>query len=243
MAAWTVGMTQSALWHLRMQGAVDRRPMRDRWVKSWAAGLLNVFGVQPTWHSLAPPSSRRPRLIVANHRSPIDILLMLEHFGGSVVARHDLDRWPVLGWAARSFDTIFVDRDDPRSGTRAIREIRRRLAAGLTVILFPEGTTYSGDEVREFQAGAFVAARGLRAELVPAGIAYELGSEFVGETFTEHMARMARRPVTRVAVSVGPPSETSTGHDATSLHMRAAVQRLVNQARRSLAPVPVSDSV
>jgi hypothetical protein len=80
------------------------------------------------------------------------------------------------------------------------------------VIVFPEGTTAPGDAVLAFQQGAFVAARGLPVEIVPVGIAYPPGSEYLEETFFQHMVRMARRKHTPVCCVVGPSrflSETS----------------------------------
>src|SRR5262249_6734859 len=159
----------------------------QRWMKRWAGGLLELFGFQLTLLSPPPPPARGARLVVSNHRSPIDILLMLRHFGGVVLSRGDLARWPVLGVAAQRAETIFVDRKDAYSGFLAVRALRERLAQGRTVIVFPEGTTFVGDEVREFQGGAFAAARGLAVEVVPVGIAYEPGVEFFQETFVGHM--------------------------------------------------------
>jgi lyso-ornithine lipid O-acyltransferase len=160
--------------------------------------------------------------------------LMLQHFGGSVLARHDLAGWPVLGRAAREGGTIFVDRHDPRSGVKAVREIRRRLRAGSTVSVFPEGTTHAGDEVRPFQGGAFAAVSGLDAEIVPVGVAYDLGAEFVDEGFAEHLQRVARRPRTRVALCVGEGRPALRDRDAMAQDARTVVQTLVRSARARL---------
>lgn len=230
MLLWTFGMVHAALLALRLHGAQDSQELRNRWVRQWANGLLRVFGVQPVWGSHAHAVSEAC-VVVANHRSPLDILLLLGCFGGSVVARHDLERWPILGWAARSFDTIFVDRTDALSGGKAIREVRRRVAACETVILFPEGTTHDGDKVRSFHGGAFVAVRGLQVRLVPVGIAYEPGCEFVGETFTEHLMRVTKRRSTRVAVRVGPYTQASGDRRDMAAQMHSAVEALVREAR------------
>jgi len=236
LGAWTIGVSQSALVHDRFVAREARVALRQRWVGVWARGLLQVFGVEQHWLGDEPPLPRRARLVVANHRSPLDIILMLGRFRGSVLGRHDLESWPLLGWAARHGGTIFVDRDDPRSGVRAIREIRKRLNAGQTVIVFPEGTTHQGDEVHPFMGGAFSAVRGLDAELLPVGIAYDPGSEFVNETFGQHLTRMAQRPRTRVALCAGPPVPVTGGRDEMAALMRAQTQALVHRARAALAP-------
>jgi lyso-ornithine lipid O-acyltransferase len=140
----------------------------------------------------------------------------------------------VMGRAAREGGTIFVDRNDRRSGVKAIREIRRRLAAGKTVIVFPEGTTYAGDEVRPFLGGAFAAVAGLDAEVVPVGIAYDPGAEFVDEGFVAHLQRAAQRPKTRVALCIGESQPAGRERTALARDMHRAVQQLVHSARDRL---------
>lgn len=243
MTGWSMAMTQLALIRVRGLPDAERVALVQRLVKRWARGLLAVFGIDQHWLGEDPPEPRKARLVVANHRSPVDIILMLRRFGGSVLGRHDLEGWPVLGWAAREGGTIFVDRNDPHSGVKAIREIRRRLQAGQTVIVFPEGTTHRGDDVHAFQGGAFAAVRGLDVELVPVGVAYEPGSEFVDETFVQHLGRMAQRPRTRVALCVGTPHDARGDRNAMAAKMQREVQILVHRARQALSGSEPIDSI
>lgn len=213
----------------------DRDQVRDRWVGAWASTLLGVFGVRVL--ARGPyPTHGRGHLVVANHRSTADILVLLRAFGGQMVSRADLARWPLVGRAARAVGTVFVDRSDAVSGATTIRAIRSRLGQGATVIVFPEGTTFAGDEVRPFHAGAFVAALHCGADVVTAGLAYETGSgaAFVDESFPAHLARMAAAPGSRVAMCIGTP--IVVGDKMRAAHLRdeahAEVQRLVHEARR-----------
>lgn len=234
LGLWSLGMTQTALVRLRGIAEPRRTQIMQRWVRRWARGLLALFGVERRFRGQPARWGGGPRLVVANHRSPLDIIALLECFGGYVLARHDLDSWPMLGYAARESGTIFVDRNDPRSGVKAIREIRNRLRAGETVIIFPEGTTFAGDEVRPFHAGALAAARGLEVELLPVGIAYQPGAEFVDESFGQHVLRAAQRPKTPVGICVGTPVPSGTDRDAVAEALRAQVQQLVHEARAAL---------
>src|SRR5262245_57933195 len=95
MLGFTATMTNIAFVRFGVSRPAHRGQVVERWVKRWAAGLLAVFGVEQHWASPPPAPRARGRLVVANHRSPLDILLMLQHFGGSVLSRHDLERWPV----------------------------------------------------------------------------------------------------------------------------------------------------
>lgn len=182
----------------------------------------------------APLEQVTARLVVANHRSPVDILIAIARIGGCVLSREDLARWPVLGPAARAAGTIFVDRDDRRSGAAAIRAIRKRLKEGRQVIVFPEGATFRGDDVQPFLGGAFAAARGLEVDILPVGFAYPEGTEFVDEPFTKHMLRTARRAQTNVGMAIGEPFSAEGPRDQLATEAQAQVQGLVRQARRVL---------
>jgi 1-acyl-sn-glycerol-3-phosphate acyltransferase len=215
-----------------------RDAVRDAWIGAWTGTLLGLFAIDvDKGGSTADVASAGGRLIVANHRSAIDVAVLLEIFGGHMVSRADLASWPLIGASARSVGTIFVDRTSTASGAGAIREIRRLLAAGQRVILFPEGTTFEGDLVRPFQGGAFIAALRTNAAIVPVGIAYEAGSgaAFVDESFTRHLVRMSGAERSRVFVRVGSAIPVRPGAHAAELASlsRAEVQRLVHEARKA----------
>lgn len=212
------------------------RPSLDTWevkaavMQRWSDALLPILGVD--LHEVVgapPPREDGPYLIVANHRSPLDILVGLNRFSGCVLSHDGVAEWPILGDATKAVDTVFVDREDPKSGARAIREMRRRLKTGRNVIVFPEGNTFDGDEVRPFRKGAFVAARGLGVPLLPMGLAYPPGTEFTKESFGAHLWRMSGRPRTPVWVAYGKPRDVPKG-EAQIEATREAVQELVDAA-------------
>ncbi len=249
--ALTAAMVPAFLAHQRIVEKRHRAGVRERWLGAWSAALLRMFGVRvlaafagsseakerPTGLSSVPTlPGDRGHLIVANHRSTADVLVLLRAFGGHMVSRADVARWPLLGRAARSVGTVFVDRSDAVSGASAVRAIRALLARGSTVIVFPEGTTFTDDVVRPFQAGAFVAALRSGADIVPIGLAYASGSgaAFVNETFGAHLARMAAAEPSDVALCVGESIPIAGNARAADLRdaAHADVQRLVHEARR-----------
>jgi 1-acyl-sn-glycerol-3-phosphate acyltransferase len=235
-ATLTSAMLPAFLARRRLIRENQRTGVRERWVGAWCAALLGLFGIRViAKKGRLPLPGGRGHLVVANHRSTADILLLLRSFGGHMVSRADLASWPLVGIAARSVGTVFVDRADAVSGANAVRTIRSLLAEGSTVIVFPEGTTFPDDEVRPFHAGAFVAALRSGADVVPVGIAYQKGSgaAFVNESFGAHLARMAAAEPSRVAMCVGEP--IAIAQNARALEVRgrahAEVQRLVAAAR------------
>lgn len=224
--------------HQRAVREPQRREVFQRHMKAWVRILLKLFGVRLTVQpGHAPPPTAKARLIVSNHRSPVDIAILLSIFGGQVLSRADLANWPILGVAARKAGTIFVDRDASGSGARAIRVIQRCLKDGATVIVFPEGTTFEGDEVRPFRAGAFVGVQYIDLDIVCVGLAYDPGAEFLDETFVAHLKRTAVRPRTRVAVRIGGPIRPGGKAAELADSLQREVQRLVSEARTDLASV------
>jgi 1-acyl-sn-glycerol-3-phosphate acyltransferase len=233
-ATVTATMLTAFLAHEAVLSPAHREDVRDRWVGAWSSALLGVFGVRVLARG-ALPVHGRGHLIVANHRSTADILVLLRTFGGHMVSRADLAHWPLVGPAARAVGTVFVDRSDAVSGAVAVRAIRTRLSQGSTVIVFPEGTTFAGDDVRPFHAGAFVAALHSGADIIAVGLAYEAasGAAFVNESFPAHLARMAAAAPSKVAMCIGAPIAISEKTRAARLcdAARAEVKRLVQEAR------------
>lgn len=177
-----------------------------RYKAKYLRRALRVLGVELTLEAGLPPVARGPRLVVANHRAALDIPIAVHLYGGEVLSMAELGDWPLLGTVARVSGTIFVDRKEGASRAAAAKVIRERLRARHTVVVFPEGRTYQGDEVHEFAPGAFLGGRELEdLEIAPLGLAYQPGTEFTEDSFTEHLTKNAGRPRIPVVASVGEP--------------------------------------
>lgn len=209
----------------------DRSALRDRWFGAWCDAMLRVFGI--TVITIGRSPERGAKLVISNHRGVADVLVLLRTFGGHMVSRADLAKWPLIGLAGRRLGTVFVDRSDIKSGAVTIRTMKNLLKEGETVTIFPEGTTFAGDEVRPFHAGGFVAASGTNAEVVPVGLAYSRDSQaaFADETFPEHLGKMAGAPPSFVVVSIGEPLVLPAKSREAAEIAREAVAREVARAR------------
>ncbi len=235
MIGWTSVMLAAAESHKLVDRKIGhgdaQEQIFERYMRTWTGGLLRLFAVELTIVGELPPPTNGPRMVISNHRSALDIGVVLTHFGGSVLSRADLVDWPLLGLAAQKAQTIFVDRESKHSGAQAIRAIREQLQRGRTISVFPEGTTFSGDAVRPFNAGAFAAARKLGVEYVPVGIAYPPGCEYTESSFVEHAAAVAERPRTPVVMVVGTPLRLDARAKVIAERLHAEVQELVERAR------------
>ncbi|MFT3775085.1 MAG: lysophospholipid acyltransferase family protein [Minicystis sp.] len=224
-----------------------RMDVTYKWMQRYGMGLCHLYGLDITargphvaasWGRYpARDAEGRGRLFVMNHRSMLDIFVNLAFFETNIVSRADLAHWPVIGLAARRVGTLFVDRDSKRSGAAVINTMCHGVETGRAVMTYPEGTTFAGDEVRPFRAGAFLAAQRTGAEIVPVGIAYEGdAASYMDESFVNHLFRVSSSKRTRVGLVVGEPI-VGPHEDVDALRALAheRVQALVHEARRLLA--------
>lgn len=124
------------------------------------------------------PAPERPLLIVANHVSWLDIVVLGSLMPLSFVAKAEVATWPVFGFLARMQRTVFVDRTRRTATRGAAGDIAARLRRGDPMVLFAEGTSSNGGEVLPFRSALLGAARhaltgdGLPAMVQPVSIVY-----------------------------------------------------------------------
>jgi len=116
--------------------------------------------LNPLWRfrvsGRVPDDPRHPYVVVANHESFVDILL-ISHlpFEMKWMSKSDFFRYPLIGWMMRLARDIRLERGDRKSGVKALQECRHRLDQNVSVMIFPEGTRSHSGELGEFKDGAF----------------------------------------------------------------------------------------
>ena len=88
------------------------------------------------------------------------------------VSKHEVRRWPLIGWLASLGGTIYVNRESKRDALKVLDEIRQAIADGVNVIVFPEGTTTNGLEMKSFKSTLFDAPAVLGVPVLPVSIKY-----------------------------------------------------------------------
>ena len=126
-----------------------RRPARNGIFRLWARLCLRVIGGRLRVEG-SPP--RAPFLLVSNHLGYVDIPVLAACTNAWFVAKMEIRSWPLVGMLCRSVGTIFIDREASRDVLRVNRLIEDVLRDGYGVVLFPEGTSTQGFEVRRFRA-------------------------------------------------------------------------------------------
>jgi 1-acyl-sn-glycerol-3-phosphate acyltransferase len=118
------------------------------------------------------PPEEGPLLIVSNHVSWIDIVVLSAVTPLSFVAKREVASWPFFGTLARLQRTVFVDRDRRHATGNSRDEMRERLQTGDILVLFPEGTSSDGRRVLPFKSSFFGAADTEGVLVQPVSLAY-----------------------------------------------------------------------
>lgn len=141
---------------------------RATWLQGAAATVLRRIGMEV----MAEGNPPRDGLMVSNHLSYLDVLAYASTMQCAFVAKREVREWPVFGAFATMAGTIYVDRERRSANDGAARLIEEALAAGVPVILFPEGTSSDGGRVLPFHSSFFEPAIRAGASVTAAAIGY-----------------------------------------------------------------------
>jgi 1-acyl-sn-glycerol-3-phosphate acyltransferase len=128
---------------------------RARLFRWWGRWMLRLTRARVTVRGPAP---QPPFLLIANHLSYFDIALLAAHVDTVFVAKHDVRHWPVIGAICARMDTIFIHRAQRRDLIRVSEQIGAALDRGDGVVIFAEGTSSAGEEVRPLLPSLFEVA-------------------------------------------------------------------------------------
>ncbi len=144
--------------------------------------LCKLFDIRVT--VLGKPIQDRGVLMVANHTSYLDILVLSAAAKVSFVAKSEVANWPFFGLLAKLQDTVFIERARRSQAGQSRDAIGERLRSGDALVLFPEGTSSDGNRVLPFKSALMGAAeleldvdadpdgRPGRAPVQPVSVAY-----------------------------------------------------------------------
>jgi lyso-ornithine lipid O-acyltransferase len=204
----------------------DRLRARARWLQRAAQDLCALHALHPrVLGSLPAP----PFVLVANHLSYIDPVLLAALTPATSIAKQEVSGWPFIGTSVRDLGVIFLDRGCMHSGARALRGALRALEHGVSVLNFPEGTTTRGDAVLPFHRGIFGVARIAGVPIVPVALAFEPKELcWVGDqTFLPHYLRLSSRRASGASLKLGAPIRAEGSAAELAERARAAIVNLL----------------
>jgi 1-acyl-sn-glycerol-3-phosphate acyltransferase len=202
MAVAICGAAANAL----VRALVGKNSHADRalWLHRWCAFLLRQLSVDLSVKGAMPASG----LLVSNHLSYLDILVFSALSPCAFVSKKEVRSWPIFGLFATIAGTIFVDRSRPQLARQSVEEMQQTLATGVSVVLFPEGTSTHGETVLPFKPALFESAIETQQPITAAYLTYSVDRGdaaqvvcYWGEmTFFPHLLRLMAQP--RVAVEI-----------------------------------------
>jgi 1-acyl-sn-glycerol-3-phosphate acyltransferase len=187
---------------------------RDARVQAWARRMLEVLGV--ALELRGSPPQQGPVLLVANHISWLDILVMHAARHCRFVAKAQVRRWPLIGTLATGGGTLYIERESRRDALRVVHHMAEALRAGDIVAVFPEGTTSDGRALLPFHANLLQAAISARVPVQPVALSFldaasrapSFAASYVGdETLVGSLWRMLAAPPMVAVVAFGEPQQ------------------------------------
>jgi 1-acyl-sn-glycerol-3-phosphate acyltransferase len=137
----------------------------------WVRLNLLLYGVRVHARRLAALDPSAAYVFMSNHRSQFDILAVvvaLQEFQLRWVAKKELTRVPVFGWALKNAGHIIIDRSDHEQAVASLRAARAQMAEGVSVTIFPEGTRAESEQaLLPFKKGGFMLALETGFPIVP----------------------------------------------------------------------------
>jgi 1-acyl-sn-glycerol-3-phosphate acyltransferase len=119
----------------------------------WSRRLLHILRVRVRVHGTAGAApAGATTLVLSNHVSWLDIFVIRASLDCRFVAKSDIRQWPVVGWLVARQGTVFVQRAKRSDTARVNAALDDALAGGERMVVFAEGSTTDGTEVRPFHA-------------------------------------------------------------------------------------------
>lgn len=234
IVVWAMIVVATFLFGLPAIVAAFMPPRGDwflRFARGWARSILWFSGISVRRIHAERLETRRGFVLIANHESFCDILVLLANLPMQVrfLAKREIFRVPVLGWSIRAAGFVPVDRGDRTRSSATVEAALERLSTGRSVVIFPEETRTRTGELLPFKKGAALLALRSGFPLLPLGLA--------GTRRILPRGSLLMRPG-RVVLSVGEPiavaGRSARDRDDVTRIAREEVLRLREEAAREL---------
>jgi 1-acyl-sn-glycerol-3-phosphate acyltransferase len=139
-------------------------------VQRWASIALGCLGIQLVVKG--SPPLQGPMLLVANHISWADIVVLHATRHCRFVSKDEIARWPLISTLANAADTLYITRESRRDAMRVVQQMAQCLRDGDVLAIFPEGTTGDGSTLLPFHANLLQGAILANAPVQPVALQF-----------------------------------------------------------------------
>lgn len=188
----------------------------------WARSILFLSGVKVSVRGLEHIAPGGPYLYMVNHQSMFDILSLLAHLPVQFrwLAKKELFHIPVFGYAMARAGYISIDRSDRRAAHKSLLEAAQRIAGGVSVVIFPEGSRSMDGQIQPFKAGGFHLAIRSGRPIVPVVIC--------GAREVMPKGKLRIRPG-HISVSINPPVDTASHKDKAKRDLMESIRSIMEK--------------
>ena len=205
--------------------------------RDWGRFLVKNFGVEVKFTCDHP--IEEGMLIVSNHQSYVDVLLHASLFPIRFAPKKDIRYWPVLGLYLGISRPLWVDRKNRQKSAEMVGEIHRTLSDGVSLLVYPEGTTTDGEHgMLPFKATSFAPIIGTDFKIQPLITRYLREDDnwniawYGDQTLLPHAWQFIGRRRIRAEVVALEPVVPLPGEDRKALAAR--VEKLMREAMERL---------
>ena len=207
------------VWTLQLHFPRLSREQREMRVQAWALELLALWGVH--LKVLGQPVLSGPALMVSNHISWLDILVIHAARYCRFVSKSDIRDWPLVGALATGAGTLYIERSRRKDALRMVRDMAEAMKDGDVLAVFPEGTTSDGLSLLPFHANLIQSAIAAEAPVQPMSLKFvdartgelTLAPCYIGDdTLVGSVWRTLTAPPITAVVCFGEP-QTANGRE------------------------------
>ena len=231
---WFLGeLALAAIDYARMCGFASNCPRSKRaaWLQHSSRRILRIFKTEIKAVGSVPKSG----LLVSNHLSYVDILVISTITPATFVAKREVKGWPIFGFFARIAGTVFVDRERRTRVGQTTGEIETALKEGALIVLFPEGTSSNGETVLPFKSSLLEPAARQTHALYASHIQYNIDDGDVREeicywrdehTLFPHLINLLSKKTIRAEVRFTLLREASSDRKELAKQLHSEILRL-----------------
>ncbi len=218
---------------VRFRGKASSTRARAEWMQQSAQALADALRIRV--HSKGATPTRG--LIVCNHLSYLDILVLGARHPTLFVSKSEVRSWPWIGWLTECAGTLYINRAQRADVARLKDRIRELLGEGVPIAFFPEGTSTHGEQVLPFRASLLEPASANKCPVTPASLAYRLKRGSVVEevcfwrdmTFGPHIWNLLSQRDIEASVVYGETVIADTDRKVLAQSLHARVCQLQSQ--------------
>lgn len=135
----------------------------------WSRIILALTLVRVKVRRIGHLDDNTSYVFVANHQSAYDIFTIYGYLGHNFrwMMKQSLRKMPLIGYSCEKSKQIYVDTSSPSATRHTMEEAEKRLAGGMSIVVFPEGARTHTGKIRRFKKGAYRLAMEFNLPVVP----------------------------------------------------------------------------